>query len=226
MTLPFEISTLDETAGVMPLEFISFDAIPEDSEQEGRSEAEALRLRVNDLERELSAQKEASVRAIDRVRRTAASERAAATAEAKLRLDEERAQIARLADQFQEDRTRYFVEIEREVVSLALAIARRVLHREATLDPLLLRGIVRVALERVDAESTVTLRVSEQEVAGWQAIIMANERPALLVSGDGQLAVGEMLLETTSGQLKLGITEQLVEIERGLFDLVEKRPHR
>ena len=226
MTLPFEISTLDETAGVMPLEFMSFDAIPEDNEQEGRSEREALRLRVDDLERELSTQKEASVGAIDRVRRAAASERAVATAEAKRRLDEERAQIARLADQFQEDRSRYFVEIEREVVSLALAIARRVLHREATLDPLLLRGIVRVALEKIDAESTVTLRVSEQEVEAWQAMMMANERPDIVVRGDGQVAVGEMLLETTSGQLKLGIAEQLVEIERGLFDLVEKRPHK
>jgi flagellar assembly protein FliH len=226
MTLPFEISTLDETTGVLPLEFMCFDAIPEDNEQEGRSEEEALRLRVDDLERELSAQKEASVGEIDRVRRAAASESAAAAAEAKVRLDEERARVVRLADQFQEDRSRYFVEIEREVVSLALAIARRVLHREVTLDPLLLRGIVRVALEKIDAESTVTLRVSEEEVEAWQTIMLTNERPALLVRGDGQLAVGEMLLETTSGQLNLGIAEQLIEIERGLFDLVEKRPHR
>jgi flagellar assembly protein FliH len=225
MTLPFEVSLLDETAGVMPLEFMSFDAIQE-NEQVGRSEGEALRLRVDDLEKELSAHKEASVGAIDRVRRAAASERTAAAAEAKRRLDEERAQIARLAEQFQADRSLYFVEIEHEVVSLALAIARHVLHREATLDPLLLRGIVRVALEKVDAESTVTLRVSEQEVEAWQTIMLTNQRPALLVRGDGQLAVGEMLLETTSGQLKLGIAEQLVEIERGLFDLVEKRPHK
>jgi len=226
MTLPFEISTMDEIAGVLPLEFMSLDAVPEDSEEEGRSEREALRLRVDDLERELNAQKEASVGAIDRVRWDAASERAAADAKAKLRLDEERARVVRLAEQFQEDRSRYFVEIEREVVSLALAIARRVLHREATLDPLLLRGIVRVALEKVDAESTVTLRVSEQEVEAWQTIVLTDERPALVVRGDGQLAMGEMVLETTSGQLKLGVAEQLVEIERGLFDLMEKRPHK
>ena len=61
MTLPFEISTMDEIAGVLPLEFRSLDAIPEDSEQDRRSEREALRLRVDDLERELNAQKEASV---------------------------------------------------------------------------------------------------------------------------------------------------------------------
>jgi flagellar assembly protein FliH len=41
-------------------------------------------------------------------------------------------------EQFRGARERYFAEVEQEVVKLALAIAARVLHREAQMDPLLL----------------------------------------------------------------------------------------
>ena len=41
---------------------------------------------------------------------------------------------------FAESVLRYFAGVEAEVVKLALAIAARVLHREAKLDPLLLTG--------------------------------------------------------------------------------------
>ncbi len=46
------------------------------------------------------------------------------------------------------------------MVRLALAIARKVLHREAQLDPLLLAGVVRVALDQMQAGSRVLLRTS------------------------------------------------------------------
>ena len=42
--------------------------------------------------------------------------------------------------EFQHEREDYFNRIEPEVVQLALAIARKILHREAQIDPLLLDG--------------------------------------------------------------------------------------
>ena len=40
-------------------------------------------------------------------------------------------------------------QTERQMVQLALAIARRVVHREVSLDPDLLLAMARVALERL-----------------------------------------------------------------------------
>ena len=48
------------------------------------------------------------------------------------------------------ERQNYYRRIEGEVVELALAIARKILHREVQIDPHALAGIVRVTLEKLD----------------------------------------------------------------------------
>src|ERR1700687_3788383 len=63
----------------------------------------------------------------------------------------EREQIARAVREFAVERANYYRRIEAEVVQLALAVARKILHREAQLDPHALAGIVRVTIEGMDA---------------------------------------------------------------------------
>ncbi len=58
--------------------------------------------------------------------------------------------------------------MESEVVQLALSIARKILHREAQIDPLLLTGIVRVALESLNDGTQVRLRANPQEIPFWR----------------------------------------------------------
>ena len=62
--------------------------------------------------------------------------------------------------QFAAQREGYFQRVESEVVQLALSIARKILHREAQIDPLLLAGIVRVALESLNDGTQVRLRAN------------------------------------------------------------------
>ena len=136
----------------------------------------------------------------------------------------EREAMVRACDQFARERSRYFFEVEAEVVKLALAIAARVLQRETKLDPLLLRGAVRVALERVQEDSIATLRVPEAQVKAWKEILAEEHREAVGVAGDSRLGEGECVLETSVGRVDLGVKAQLVEIERGFFDLLQQRP--
>ncbi|MGH9597249.1 MAG: FliH/SctL family protein, partial [Edaphobacter sp.] len=84
----------------------------------------------------------------------------------------EREIILKAADEFRRERVRYFAGVEPEVVKLALAIAARVLHRESALDPMLLTGVVRVALEKVADNSATVLRVPVDEVERWRGIFM------------------------------------------------------
>src|SRR5205814_9490053 len=56
-----------------------------------------------------------------------------------------KAAISGVIEKFNAERDAYFARIEPEIVQLALAIARKILHREAQMDPLLLEGSVRVA---------------------------------------------------------------------------------
>src|SRR6266702_3901249 len=136
----------------------------------------------------------------------------------------ERTRMLRACEAFGRERARYFAGVEAEVVKLALAIAARVLHREAKLDPLLLTGVVRVALEKVAEDSATVLRVPVAAIEMWTEIFVASPESSLQVVGDERLAAGECVLDTNVGRVELGVSAQLEEIERGFFDLMQQRP--
>jgi flagellar assembly protein FliH len=140
------------------------------------------------------------------------------------RIVEERAFVMKVGDDFRRERSKYFAGVEGEVVKLALAIAARVLHREAQLDPLLLAGVVRVALEKVAEGSSAVLRVPASELGIWQQVIAADSESSLQLVGDERLGLGECVVDTSVGKVELGVSAQLKEIERGFFDLMQQRP--
>jgi flagellar assembly protein FliH len=125
---------------------------------------------------------------------------------------------------FAQERDRYLHEVEHEIVRLALAIAARILRREAQMDPLLLTGAVRVALGQLAGTTEVKLRVPAPDLELWKEAIAhvpnLAAKPAVIV-GEG-MRVGECVIETALGSVDLGIRSQLGEIERGFFD----RAHR
>jgi flagellar assembly protein FliH len=140
-------------------------------------------------------------------------------------IDRERQQVRQAISQFSTVQGRYFAEVEHEVVNLALATAARVLHRETTIDPLLLSGAVRVAMEKMADRSGVVLRVAAGEGEAWTRLFESMEpfdRPS--VTEDARLTRGECALNTNVGTVELGVSVQLAEIEKGFFDLLNHRP--
>jgi flagellar assembly protein FliH len=141
-------------------------------------------------------------------------------------LSTERAAIAKALEEFKIQRASYFNRIEPEVVQLALSIARKILHREAQMDPLLLAGMVHVALEKVDQGTRIRLRAHPDEIHFWNRHF--SEAGASSISpeiiGDASLQHGECALETEIGSTQICLDTQLKEIEQGFFDLLEHRP--
>lgn len=136
------------------------------------------------------------------------------------------AQIALLTQEFHADRARYFELIETEVVKLSLAVAARILRREAQMDPLLLSGAVRVALGQLSASTEVRLRVPPADLELWADAIA--HLPSLAIKpavvADQDMRMGECVLEAEPGSVDLGVTAQLAEIERGFFDRAGRNP--
>ena len=89
-------------------------------------------------------------------------------AEFEKKLAGEKQALVQAVREFARERETYFQRVEAEVVGLALAIARKILHREAQVDPLLLAGVVRVGLDNVAAGTRVRLRVHPDQVQAWQ----------------------------------------------------------
>ena len=129
--------------------------------------------------------------------------------------------------EFARERDTYFQRVEAEAVGLAIAIARKILHREAQVDPLLLAGVVRVGLDNVAAGTSVRLKVHPSQVQIWKDFFLRQhdlQSPPELV-GDPALESGRCLLETELGSTDVTLEAQLKEIEKGFFDLLAQRPN-
>lgn len=137
-----------------------------------------------------------------------------------------RSQISEALRDFSKDRTDYFGKVESEVVRLSLSIARKILHRESQLDPLVLTGVVHVALQKLNSDTRITIRAHHDEVRFWNDYFRHSQDifPAVTVTADPSLSLGHVVLETEFGTTEISLETQLKEIEQGFFDLLEQRP--
>ena len=210
------------------VERLEFQSIEDNEARQGHNiEALlALEAKVAALEDELRVQAEAATRHLEEARLLARLlARKEWEQELERRLKEDREMVRRACEEFDRERTRYFTAVEAQVVKLSLAIAGRVLYREAKMDPMLLTAAVRVALEKVKDESGTRLRVPLADVGLWSATFAAGDAKSKVeIVGDDTMPHGECVLETSVGTVELGIEGQLAEIERGFYDLMQKRP--
>jgi flagellar assembly protein FliH len=107
---------------------------------------------------------------------------------------------------------------ERQMVQLALAIARRVVHREVSLDADLLLAMMRVALDRLSDAARVTIRLNpldHQPVAAALAGGASNAQVTLVP--DPRVARAGCRVESEYGEIDAGVDAQIQEIARALL---------
>ena len=189
-------------------------------EEAARQNAELIALR-----RELAELREASDRRIEE-----ALERGRAEGQASARLaltqqfEAEMTRAAGLMDDLIAAGPKLRRGAEEDMVRLAVAIARRVLHREITVDSDAILGLVKAAFARIDQREVFQVRTDATLMGAMQRIIKSLDpgRKVNLVV-DAALQPGSLILETPRGQLDASIETQLEEIQRGFTDVVHTR---
>jgi flagellar assembly protein FliH len=156
---------------------------------------------------------------------------AAAQTEARLKMEyqvrstAEAEKIRKALEHFQGERKEYFSRVESDVVQLALAIATKILHREAQVDPMLVAALVRVAIDKLHDGSSVSVRVAPAEAGKWRVFLAHPLNGSTIeIVEDAHLGVGDCVLETELGSANFSIEAQMKEVEQGFFDLLAQRP--
>lgn len=141
-------------------------------------------------------------------------------------LNSERTKVAEAVRNFFQKTSEYYSRAEVEMVHLSLAIAAKILHREAQVDRMLVAALVKVALEKLQHGTSASVRVRPEEVADWNRYFEGNTNGEIRVEvkPDSSVAAHNCILETELRTTELGLDVQLKEIEQGFFDLLAQRP--
>ena len=115
-------------------------------------------------------------------------------------------------------RAQMIQQTERQMVQLAIAIARRVIQREVTLDADLLIAMARVAMERLGETAQVKVRLhpDDYEAAGAARVAQLAGSNVMILA-DAHLSRGGCRIESDMGILDAGVNAQLQEIARALL---------
>jgi flagellar assembly protein FliH len=131
------------------------------------------------------------------------------------------AMLRRLTDTLEELTTlreQMIHQTERQMVQLALAVARRVVHREVSIDHDLLIAMARVALDRLGEAAQVTVRLNPQDFEATAAVRSSEwSGTHVTVVADTRVGRGGCRVESEFGAMDAGVDAQIQEIARALL---------
>ena len=121
-------------------------------------------------------------------------------------------------------RTDVIQRAESDTVRLAIEIARRVLHRELTVDTEALKALTKAALQKLQSQEIHRVRVHpEQEKSVRAGLRDSGRGQGIEVIADPSLPPGGILFDIGRGALDASVGTQLDEIVRGLTDQLDNR---
>jgi flagellar assembly protein FliH len=107
---------------------------------------------------------------------------------------------------------------ERDVVQLALLIAKRVLHRELNVDESAIAALARVAFEKLARAESYRVAVHPRFANAVAAAVPPGIAVKVHIAADPALEPGTLIIDSPEGSVDASIDTQLEEIGRGLAD--------
>lgn len=113
---------------------------------------------------------------------------------------------------------------ERQIIDIALAVARKILAYEITENPMVVLPLVKAALEKVSDQEEVVIRVSSED---FDSVLMAKKdlqnmvgrEHALKIIPDRTIDSGSCVIDTSYGTVDARVDTQFAIIKKVLQDL-------
>lgn len=115
---------------------------------------------------------------------------------------------------------------EKQLIEIALSVARKILAREIEENPMVVLPIVKKALEKVNDQDQIVVKVHPDDYAlVLQArrdlqMILGQEQ-ALTISHDHTLEVGSCMIESSNGTVDARVNTQFAVLEKALQEIVQ-----
>jgi flagellar assembly protein FliH len=107
---------------------------------------------------------------------------------------------------------------ERDLIRLAVEIAKKIIHREVTVDGEIALTLARVALSRVHNRAVATVRLHPDDHAYISTRVARLEgHGSLELVADASIGRGGCLVQAEMGDVDARIEQQFAEIERSFF---------
>lgn len=123
--------------------------------------------------------------------------------------------------ELQKLRSSLCAQVEREVVKLALAVARKMIHREIRVDQDIIQSLVHVALNHVSEKSAITICVNPEDygyLLERRADLAQSEGRDISLAADKSIERGGCLIQTNCGIIDARIEEKFREVEHSFFE--------
>lgn len=177
--------------------------------QEAQAEAEKIievaKMRAEEIEREAFTQGEAQGRA-------------SVSMEIDKQVSDLREQFSRTLTELQCLKTEIESKAEREMVELAIEMAKKIVQREITVDREVALTLARVALARLHSRSTTIIRLHPDDYAHAIAHREKLESDGTVeIVEDRSVGLGGCLIKTDMGDIDARIVHQFREIEKGFW---------
>lgn len=141
------------------------------------------------------------------------AEAAAARSEAVLH------RLKQTIEELQSLRAEMIHKTERQVVQLAIAMAKRIVHREISLDPELLSAMARVALDRLGDAASATIRLHPDDYAATAGANgdVRTDSSVVRVVADPVVRRGGCLVQSEFGLIDVSADAQIQELATALL---------
>ena len=114
-----------------------------------------------------------------------------------------------------------YEQIEHEVVKLAIAVAKKIVHREIQVDRDIIQTLVRVALSHVAEKSAVTIHLNPIDynyLLERREELSQSEGRDISLLADKSIERGGCLVQTDCGDIDARIEENFQEVEHAFFE--------
>jgi flagellar assembly protein FliH len=120
-----------------------------------------------------------------------------------------------------------YSQAEREVVKLAIEVAKKIVHREIQVDRDIIQTLVHVALTHVAEKTPVTIHVNPVDynyISERQTELSHAEGRSLTLVADKSIERGGCMIETDCGDIDARLEEKFREVEQAFFEGISQRP--